>query len=264
MADLDVIVINHRTPGDLASFLRSLEFHAGAVTVKVWIGNVAPRFEDVRVAEEWRDTTTLDADHIVFDDNIGFARACNDLVARGSANYVALFNADVELTDGAIDACYGALAAREDWATLGPRQVNEKNQITHAGIFGGEARPAHRGWRSTGNLFRDIRDDAVFVSGSAVFVRRSVWDFLAACPIVTEAFPAVDGAMPPFALLYYEDSWLGVHARSHGFLNAYFGEVTVIHKWHQSVKANGQPDSVVEDAHDRFRALCEAHSIPHD
>ena len=73
MADLDVIVINYRTPGDLAAFLRSLEFHAGQVSVKVWIGNVAPRFEDVRVAEEWRETTTLDADHVVFDDNIGFA-----------------------------------------------------------------------------------------------------------------------------------------------------------------------------------------------
>lgn len=268
MADLDVVVVNHRTPGDLAAFLDSLDSHAPtAVDVDVRIANVAPDIEDIDVTERWLASTSLPAQSHVFVNNVGYARACNTLAGLGDAQVIALFNADIRLTAGALDQCVGALRARPDWATLGPRQVDSYGRLVHGGIFGGEAQPAHRGWRSVGNWHTDIRDDAVFVAGSAIFIRRSVWNELAECPIVTAAYPRLGGAMPTFALLYYEDTWLGVHARAHGYKNAYFGACTVTHGFHRSVKANlkhGTDKPIMSAAHDRFRELCEAHSIEHD
>lgn len=251
---VDVIVVNHRTPDDLDRFLTSLtKYMPRAVPVSLWIGNVAPQPMDLIVVERWQTHMPVTSVHWVWGDNCGYGRAVNRLATMGDRQVIAAFNADVSLTDGSLDACVGALLARDDWGILGPRQVNDEGLVVHAGIFG-DNEP--RGWRAGGG-YEDLRDDCSSVSGSAYFVKRSVWEQLSACRIA----PCGEGAFLE-SPLFYEETWCSAHAIAHGHKVAYFGDVTVGHRWHGSIKANRVNGTrLAKESKVMFDALCESHGI---
>lgn len=205
---VDVVVTNYRTAGDLSAFLASLHGWEPEVPHDVVVANVSPTRRDVQVASAWLEAPGRERRTVVpFADNVGYARACNRGASLGRREVVALFNADVRLTPGALDTCYDALIAHPSWAILGPRQVDDEGRLTAAGIFGTNTAPRHRGWHEVDRgQYTDVRPDAVTVSGAAFFVRRAVWDELTACPI----FAATAEPPPEGAFLqtphYYEET----------------------------------------------------------
>src|SRR5205823_5870748 len=60
--------------------------------------------------------------------NVGYAKACNTAAQGGTGDVIALFNADVELTEDALDACHDALMANDSWGVLGPCQVDHQQR----------------------------------------------------------------------------------------------------------------------------------------
>lgn len=182
---LDVVVTNYRTPRDLDAFLASYAafpcFWPGSLTV----ANVVPTPADMAVVERWQ--AVIPMNHLVFADNVGYARACNRGAQLGGGDVVALFNADVVLRAEALTHCYEAIRGNPTWGVLGPRQVDDRNRLVGCGIFGPPTRPTQAAWMEldTGQCSA-VRTDALTVSGSAYFVRRDVWDMLTACPIYQE------------------------------------------------------------------------------
>ena len=262
-AGVDLIVVNYRTPADLGQFIRSYEQHPPALEHDLFIVNVSPGDADLDLGE--RITGRHPQVHHLFTrENVGYARACNATAARGDREVILLLNADTALTDGAVDRCATELLANEEWGVLGPRQIDSRGRLTHAGIIGAPEAPHIRYWlhRDRGQA-NDIIDTAVTVSGSVYFIRRQVWDELTECPIYREVAPDAMGAFLP-TQHYFEETWCSYHAQAHDWRCVYFGEAVVRHEWHRASPHDGHADKQFKVSREFFRRACDAHGITHD
>jgi GT2 family glycosyltransferase len=181
----------------------------------------------------------------------------------GNNEVLAAFNADTVLTPHVLEDCVNALHQNEDWGVLGPHQVDKQGLTTHAGIFGTNDAPQHRAWHQKDSPeYHDIQE-AVTVSGSAYFVKRSVWDKLTVCPIYAEKYPEALGAFLPTPH-YYEETFCSYHSRAHGFKVMYYGMASMIHKWHTATPLGGWAEEQLPISQGIFREMCDLHGISHD
>jgi GT2 family glycosyltransferase len=256
---LDIIVVNYKTPSDLDAFLGSLEDHPSMYSSTLTIVEVeAP--EAYTHTYRWGDSTGTT---IAVSENIGYGRACNLAAERGRGEIIALFNADVMVHEGTLDTCVEELVEHPDWAVVGPRQVDTRHRLVHAGIFGTLARPVHRGWMEADQgQYRDTLP-AVTVSGSAYFVRRSVSEQLTECPLYRDVAPDALGAFLPTSH-YYEETWCSYHAQAHGHQVMYLGTTSLTHKWHRASPVGGWAEQQMPISQELFRKACSHHGIPHD
>lgn len=263
---LDVIVTDYRTPWDLEAFLASYAAFP-PTDGKLWVVLVSPEGEsleaDLALSANWAGV--LDFEVIIFEDNVGYAKACNAAAARGTGEVIAFFNADVVLTEGALDRCAEALMSTPEWGVLGPRQVDTENRITGGGVFGPPSQPAQRNWLATDvGQCSDVRPDALTVSGAAYFVKRDLWVSLTECPLYHLVSYGAEGAFLP-TRHYYEETWCSYHARAHGACCVFYGPVKIIHKWHQSSEPGGWADQQMNVSRELFRLACDLHDrIPHE
>jgi GT2 family glycosyltransferase len=261
---LDVVVVSYRSPSDLVQFCESLAAFPPAGPWSFTIVNVAPMSADVEAAT--KGAQLVEQGGIVLGDpeNIGYGKACNWAASFGHMDVIAFFNADVVLTEGALDNCRDALLSQPSWGVLGPRSVDESGRFTHAGIFGPDHAPAHFEWmQADRGQASAVREDAYSVSGSAYFVRRQLWTVLTSCLVTKDFQDGTPGAFLPTPH-YYEESWCSVHARAHGWRVVYFGPVRIIHKFHKASEIGGWADQQQPASHEIFRAACKAHGISHD
>jgi GT2 family glycosyltransferase len=263
---LDIVVVNYKSPGDLWAFLNSYNNVKPQLPHALHVVNVQPEDGDRRVAQEWaQEFRFLYTEH---DNNVGYATACNLAVQLPDREAVAFFNADTKLEWGVLETCHAELMRHDDWGVLGPRQVNEANRITSAGVFGTMSSPSLRGWQEIddGRTYSDIRPDAVSVSGSAYFVKRSVWDELKDCQYYMGC-PEVWARKPRGAFLptqhYYEETYLSYHAQAHDYKVVYYGPTRMVHNW-SSEDASDASTLYWKDSQDLFRAACEFHDMEHD
>lgn len=254
-AGLDIVVVNYKSSADLDRFLTSVDDCAPNRPHQVWIAQVEPGEADTLVGVKWRHTMDKQWREATFEENIGYNRACNAMGLAGSHELIAFFNADVVLKPGALDIVCDELMARDDWGIAGPRQMNERGQLVAGGIFGTDVKPQHRGWKATQG-YQDTRDDCTVVCGSALFIKRSVWDELAECEIHRKVFPEAEGPWLPLHH-FYGDTGLSYHARGHGYLLGFVGSTTITHKLHGAARSS--PWSKADKAD--FRAFCAAHGL---
>jgi glycosyltransferase involved in cell wall biosynthesis len=209
--------------------------------------------------------------------NYGYSFACNLLASRGKSNVLGLLNADVWLRTQDVNAIESRMYEL-DVDIYGPKQRDEMGRITHAGIFGTNTKPQHRGWKAQDpedQLFRDTLD-AVTVSGSAYFVKRTVWENLTYDPeyinllgylVGTNQIPLwsilSDGAFLPTPH-YYEETWCSYYARHRGYSVVYDGYVSIGHSWHASSDIGGEQDSKFKVSQSIFRDACDYMRIEHD
>jgi GT2 family glycosyltransferase len=258
LGDVDVVVVNYRTPYDLKKCMETLSAYPPSEPSTLTVVDVASNNRNVAFKSELGDAVTIGTST-----NIGYGRACNLAATRGADEIIGFFNADVEFTPDALDRCIEALTSNDDWAILGPCQIDERNLIRHAGIFGSLERPKHRGWNTLDyGQYSDVRD-AVTVSGSAFFIKRKVWVELTDCPLFQHVAPDAQGAFLPTPH-YYEETWASYHAQAHGYRVVYYGPVTLIHKWHRASKVGGWAEKQMPKSRKIFRHACDAHGIPHD
>lgn len=258
---LGCVVVNYRTNDDLAEFLDSwVRFHPTHLECRLVIVDVEPLDQSVgtRVAIKYSNI-----EYLSLPVNVGYARACNFGAEGLRCGALAFFNADVVLTEGALQECWAALQNLPGCGVLGPRQVDERGRLTAAGIVGTQEAPQHRGWleHDTGQ-YRDVVSVPT-VAGSAIFVDRRVWLELTECPLFQHAAPGAIGAFLPTPH-YYEETFLCYHARNHGYDVMYYGSVTVVHKWHKASPVGGWAEQQMPVARALFREACRIHAIPCD
>lgn len=261
---VDVVMVNYRTADDAAAFLDSyVESRIGESSL--WVANVDPTERDADVVELALINMTGDHGLVTWEDNVGYARACNDAALYGNREILGFFNADTKLAIGLLREVVAQFAANPMWAIIGPRQYDDNNLITHGGIFGTNAKPSFDDrWKQYDHgQFNDIRDDAISVSGSAYFIRRAVWNMLAGCPLFQQVAPNADGAFLPTPH-YYEETWCSYHARAHGWKVVYLGTVGMLHRWHRASPVGGYAERIMPMSQQMFRAACDLHDIAHD
>lgn len=263
---VSVIVVNYKTPYDLEEFGESFlqqDYPSTLVVV-----NVSPEPGDVQVAEDLVGRCFGPAKYVEFENNCGYAAAVNYGASITNEPIIVAFNADIVIYPGGLEVCSERLLQNADWGVLGPIQLDQDGRLTHSGIFGTQEKPSFEGsWHQPPEEKHRVVREAISVSGSAYFIRRSLWDELTSCPIYQEIFPDVDGAFLP-TNLYYEETGCSYHAASHGYKVIYDGTVDpFIHKWHRSVIENNMESQAgrwMNESLGMFRTFCDAHSIPHE
>ncbi len=260
MEGTDCVVINYKTPKDLCEFGQSFldqDYPSSLVVV-----NVEPDQADIDIATALVDATA--GTYVQFDENCGYARAVNKGTSLGSREIIVAFNADVQLRARALRDCSERLLSVEDWGVLGPMQTDQRGLLTHAGIYGTPENPSFEGnWHKKPTDEHRVVREAVSVAGSAYFVKRSVWEELAECPLFCLACPEAEGAMlvTPH---YYEEMFVSLHARAHGYKVIYDGTVEIVHKWHQASPVGGWADRQMPISREIFRQACDIHGIGHE
>ena len=206
----------------------------------------------------------------VQNENIGYSAAANQLVAMGTGDIIGILNADVWLTPSDVVQIQQSFDESPDIAILGPKQRDEKGNITHAGIEGTNTHPKHRGWQQPDPddvLYRDVRE-MVTVSGSAYFIRRSVWDDLTHCPVNVRWYRERFGNDPNGAFgpqrHYFEETQASYHARAHEYKIYYDGRISIGHSWHASHPVGSPQDQLFGESRKIFRDFCDYHGILHD
>lgn len=264
---VDMVVVNWRTPDDLNGFMQSYVDSDPTYPHTLTVVNVEPTSEDIRVVEDLsREIRFM---YISHKNNIGYGRACNHAAMYPDREVVALFNADTRLAPGVVESCADLLMSNVNYAVTGPRQVDDSNRITSAGIFGTLENCKPRGWQEwDAGQYCDVRDDAVSVSGSAYFVKRQAWDHMSCCPLFVEC-PELQNNQPMGALLptqhYYDETFCSYHAQAHDYQVVYNGEAVMTHRWHKASRVGSrEAEGQWVDSKALFVAACQYHGIPHD
>lgn len=260
---MDLIVVSYHSMSDLERFVVAYEACAPQnLDTELVIVLVEATDAEIAKADTWGYPV------LIHRENVGYNVACNEAaanrVALGPHDTLVFLNADTELKPGTLQGCYAHLQ-QPGVGIVGPRQVNRRGEITHAGIAGTHTAPAHRGWKQADvGQFNDVLD-VVTVSGSAYFMRRAVYDSLAQCPIFQASDPNATGAFLT-CIHYFGETWISYHAHAHGHAVRYIGDVPpMIHEWHQaSPQAGGIGELNWARDQAMFRAACDDHGILHD
>ena len=247
----DIVVVNYHTPWDLQRFLES----ARELTVDhtITIMEVESSGEGVvmpRDGERW----------LYASENIGYARACNRGACVGDGELIGFFNADTILNDDAIIHALEVLVSSPDIAVVGPKQIDSKGRLTHAGIVGTNKRCIPRKFHSRDRGLYDVIESCVSVSGSAYLIKRDVWNEMADCPLYREADTGSVGAFLQTPH-YYEETFLSYHVRAHGYEVVYDGLACIRHEWHQASPVGGWAEQQTKESRAIFERACAAHGI---
>lgn len=192
----------------------------------------------------FRSVTVVDAKALGW----SYSWSVNEALAGGAGDIVLALNADTRMLE-APDAVLDLFDADPTVAVVGPRQVDSNGMITHAGIFGTNQQPGFRCWQQPIGRFEAETagtEDAVTVSGSVYFARRSVWEELG-------GFLATDH--------FYEETWFSYLARNRGHRVLYTGAETWIHEFNQSPTSGAWRAHVAAESREIFRAACAREGI---
>jgi GT2 family glycosyltransferase len=202
----------------------------------------------------------IDVNHTPW--NCGYAHAVNvgfgKLHTKGARDILLACNADVEvLSADALDMCCETLESNKLYSILGPRQVDDRGRITHAGIAGTATSKRLIGWRASRG-YEETDDTMASVSGSIYFIRGRVWDELSDC---FQQNPEGAFLLTPH---YYEETFCSDHATAHGYKVVYYGERTFLHRWHRASPVGGPADSQIKASRDLYRAACQELGIEYE
>jgi GT2 family glycosyltransferase len=255
---IQLVVVNYRTYDLLQDFVDSyIQYMPSTESALTII--------DVDSTDDFDFLRLPDGIHSVRTDwNLGYALSCNYGAYMSDSDHLAFFNADTKFNNSyCVDYCVNFLDENESVGIVGPLQYDLSNKVTHAGIFGSLDKPRHNAWRSNDLASARFNRQAVTVSGSAFFIKRSVWAELTNCEIYRNHFPDVIGAFLP-TQHYYEETGCAYHAQAHGYEVWYTGEAEMIHHWHKSSPVGSSVDSKMLEAKKIFVDFCEVHGIDHD
>ena len=256
---VEIAVINYKTYDLLQSFIDSIVEFPPSVDHHLTIIDVDSDLEKAEALSVPEDSWL-----VLSDWNLGYALSCNYAGFSSDADILGFFNADTKFVNATcIDYCIDFLNSHPEVGIVGPLQYDSEGRVTHGGIFGSLSKPEHHGWRSKDLNRMRFNRKAVTVSGSAFFIKRSLWSDLTNCEIYRSCFPDVIGPFLPTEH-YYEETGCAYHAQAHGSEVWYLGEAEMIHEWHKSSPIGGEADKNMKASKSIFVDFCEAHGIDHD
>jgi len=251
LIDVQLVVVNYHTYGLLQKFIDSyIEFTPSCSSALMVV--------DVESTDEMEKVRTYDTEVVREYSNIGYARACNwaGYLTTGRSRNLAFFNADTAFNNPyCIDECVEYLDLHDDIGVVGPLQYSTNGKVTSGGVFGTFDNPKDRNFHSQ-NIDACRNDErAVYVSGSAFFTKRVLWDSLSECPPFRETYPRAIGGFPTVPHFHEESSYC-YHAHQHGYDTVFKGTSEMIHLWHQSSLpgSQGEKERIGRESFLQFRS----------
>lgn len=230
---VDVVVVAYHPGPTLAAFLGSA---ADGPVATVTVADNSPEDETSRLAAE-----AARAVHLPLEGNRGYGSGANVGAAVGSAPWILVSNADIELHPGAIGALVAAGEADARIGTVGPQVLETDGSLYPS------ARPLPGLWLGAGHAvfgriwpgnpwtrrYRLRLDpsggpvDAGWLSGSCFLVRREAWDSV--------------GGFDEGFFMFFEDVDLGRRLGKAGWRSVWTPSAAVTHLGGHSYRADPAP-----------------------
>ncbi len=117
---VSIVIVNWKTPALLARCLDSIKEDPGYRTFAIHV--VDNNSQDESVAMLKRDYPYVDLTEN--SDNLGFSKACNQVIPSASGQYILLLNPDTVVNKGAISALADFMDSHPECGCAGPKVLN--------------------------------------------------------------------------------------------------------------------------------------------
>lgn len=207
---VSVIIITWNSSRWLPACLDALARATAGLPAEVWLVDNGSADDSIEIARRRIPGINVIANR----ENLGFARANNQAIARSRGRYLLLLNPDTEITEGALAGMIRILDAQPQVGIIGCRLVRPGGEpqecygLTYPGIR--NPSPAVRPGPGHPELV-----DAAWLGGACMAARRA-------------AVEAVGGLDPDY-LMYYEDVDWGLRMRAGGWRVVYWDGAAVVH-----------------------------------
>jgi UDP-glucuronate 4-epimerase len=168
--------------------------------------------------------------------NVGYAAANNQGIARARGDYLLLLNPDVELGPGVCDELMNFLDENPDAGIVGPALVNPAGRLQESyrrfpnllHLLGNRRSLIYRLWPrnpfSRQGFYLDLElggpAKVDFLAGAAMMFKRELVDLI--------------GPLDPKYFMYVEDADFSRRARDAGYYTYLLPHLTVLHHWGES------------------------------
>ena len=206
---IDLIIVNYNTLPHLKSCLTSIQkFTRQPHQVMVIDNNSTDGSKEF--LQELNGVKV-----IANEQNLGYARACNQGILHGNSKYLALLNSDIEVKEGWLEPLLTVLA-EEDVAVVGPKMINKEGYIVGAGVDQINDSYWPRGWmeKEEPGVF-DQQEDLISVGGACYLLKR---DLLPVLGLFDEEY-----------FFYFEELDYSLRAREKGYRVVYCPQSVVYH-----------------------------------
>jgi N-acetylglucosaminyl-diphospho-decaprenol L-rhamnosyltransferase len=125
---IDVVVVSYQCRELLRACLRSLREYAPPVPMRVFVVDNASADGTVEIIR----AEFPEVEPIPCEENLGFSKANNLAIRRGTSRYVLALNPDTRVTDGALEALIALMEERPEVGICGCRLELEDGSFDHA------------------------------------------------------------------------------------------------------------------------------------
>ncbi|MER7117227.1 glycosyltransferase [Saccharomonospora azurea] len=240
---VSVVVVNYRGADDTIACLRALTELGYPRLEIVCVDNASPGDDADRIRAAVPAARVVDSDR-----NLGFAGGCNLGARHATGTVLAFLNNDARPHARWVDAAVDALRADPTVAAVASKVLDldgERADFVDGGLtwFGmGYKRHADTPLAELPEAEHDVAKDVLFATGSAMFVRASVFAEL--------------GGFDDDFFMFYEDVDLGWRLNLRGWRVRYVPTSIAYHRHHGTMSAVDSPDSGRETFLLERNALC--------
>jgi GT2 family glycosyltransferase len=125
MAKVSIVIVNWRTPKLLRDCLKALSNDEHKDSFELYVVDNASGDESLSIlANEFSYVNV-----IANDDNVGFSKACNQVIPKAKGEYVLLLNPDTVVVDNAVSILAAFLDNNPECGAVGPKILNEDGTL---------------------------------------------------------------------------------------------------------------------------------------
>lgn len=192
--------------------------------------------------------------YIFNDENLGFAKACNQGFRISSGKYILFLNPDTILTETCLKECLDFFASHTDAGAVGVRMINGKGKFLKESKRG-QPGPAASFYKLFGfaAIFPGSKTFSKYYQGHLPETENNTVEVLSGAfmMIKREVFEKLNGFDEGF-FMYGEDIDISIRIGRSGYKNYYLGTISVTHIKGGSTTFNHHYIRHFYDAMDRF------------
>lgn len=121
---VSIVIVNWKTPELLAGCLDSILEDSRAEQFEILVVDNASGDNSLEVLESYRKSAKATLKVVANQQNVGFAKACNQVIPDATAPYVFLLNPDTVVTDCAVSKLADYLDRNTECGAVGPKVLN--------------------------------------------------------------------------------------------------------------------------------------------
>src|SRR5262245_12437770 len=182
-------------------------------------------------SKEWLPSKFTDIKYILNNENLGFAKACNQGFKISSGKYILFLNPDTLVPETCLKECISFFEAHEDTGAVGVRMINGNGKFLKESKRGNPS-PATSFYKLFGlaALFPKSKTFAKYYQGHLSEKENNRVEVLSGAFLMVrrDVFERLNGFDEDF-FMYGEDIDLSVRILKLGYKNYYLGKVEITH-----------------------------------